>query len=77
MQCGLRRIGDAAVFHGHADHATYQGRITKDMPGYICCLQLVRNLKPKDRHELVEVWCPTSFTAVSLFLSIRVSPLPS
>jgi Icc-related predicted phosphoesterase len=43
------------VFHGHAHHGTYEGRTTKGVPVYNCCLQLVRNLNPEEPYALVEV----------------------
>lgn len=43
------------VFHGHAHHGTYEGRTTKGVPVYNCCLQLVRNFKPEEPYALVEV----------------------
>jgi Icc-related predicted phosphoesterase len=43
------------VFHGHAHHGTYEGKTTKGVPVYNCCLQLVRNLKPEEPYALVEV----------------------
>src|SRR5215831_11841429 len=43
------------VFHGHAHHGTYEGKTTKGVPVYNCCLQLVRSLKPEEPYALVEV----------------------
>jgi Icc-related predicted phosphoesterase len=43
------------VFHGHAHHGTFQGRTTKGIPVYNCCLQLVERISPEQPYALVEV----------------------
>jgi Icc-related predicted phosphoesterase len=43
------------VFHGHAHHGTYEGRTTKGIPVYNCCLQLVQRMNPEQPYALVEV----------------------
>jgi Icc-related predicted phosphoesterase len=43
------------VFHGHAHHGSFQGRTTKGIPVYNCCLQLVEKICPEQPFALVEV----------------------
>jgi uncharacterized protein len=43
------------VFHGHAHHGSFQGRTTKGIPVYNCCLQLVEKICPEQPYALVEV----------------------
>ena len=44
-----------AVFHGHAHHGTYEGKTTKGIPVYNCCLQLMQRVSPEQLYALVEV----------------------
>jgi hypothetical protein len=43
------------VFHGHAHHGSFQGKTTKGIPVYNCCLQLVEKICPEQPFALVEV----------------------
>lgn len=44
-----------AVFHGHAHQGTYEGKTTKGIPVYNCCLQLLQRISPDRLYALVEV----------------------
>ena len=43
------------VFHGHAHHGTFEGKTTKGIPVYNCCLKLVEKLNPEQPYALVNV----------------------
>jgi Icc-related predicted phosphoesterase len=43
------------VFHGHAHHGTYEGKTTKGIPVYNCCLQLVEKVTPEQPYALIDV----------------------
>ena len=43
------------VFHGHAHHGSYEGRTTKGIPVYNCCMQLMKQANPEQPFALVEV----------------------
>jgi Icc-related predicted phosphoesterase len=45
----------SAIFHGHAHHGTYEGRTTKGIPVYNCCLQSMQRRSPERAFALVEV----------------------
>ena len=44
-----------AVFHGHAHHGAPEGRTTKGIPVYNCCLPLVQKINPEQPYALVQV----------------------
>jgi len=44
-----------AVFHGHAHHGTPEGKTTKGIPVYNCCLQLMQNINPEQPYALIQV----------------------
>jgi Icc-related predicted phosphoesterase len=44
-----------AVFHGHAHHGTHEGKTTKGIPVYNCCLKLMETLSPEEPYALIEV----------------------
>ena len=43
------------VFHGHAHHGSYEGKTTKGIPVYNCCMQLMKQANPERPFALVEV----------------------
>jgi Icc-related predicted phosphoesterase len=43
------------IFHGHAHHGTREGKTTKGIPVYNCCLQLMQQASPQQPYTLVEV----------------------
>jgi uncharacterized protein len=43
------------VFHGHAHHGSYEGKTTKGIPVYNCCMQLMKQANPDRPFALVEV----------------------
>src|SRR5947207_7793813 len=43
------------VFHGRALHGTYEGKTTKGIPVYNCCMQLMKLANPEQPFALVEV----------------------
>jgi len=43
------------VFHGHAHHGSYEGKTTKGIPVYNCCMQLMKLANPEQPFALVEV----------------------
>jgi Icc-related predicted phosphoesterase len=43
------------VFHGHAHHGSYEGRTTKGIPVYNCCMQLMKQTNPEQPFALVDV----------------------
>src|SRR5215510_10066715 len=43
------------IFHGHAHHGTYQGKTTKGIPVYNCCLQLMERINPEQPYAVIEV----------------------
>ena len=43
------------VFHGHAHHGSYEGKTTKGIPVYNCCMQLMKLVNPEQPFALVEV----------------------
>ena len=43
------------VFHGHAHHGSYEGKTTKGIPVYNCCMQLMKQANPEQPFALVEV----------------------
>ena len=44
-----------AVFHGHAHHGTYEGRTTKGIPVYNCCIQLLEKINPEQPYAVIEL----------------------
>ena len=44
-----------AVFHGHAHHGTPEGKTTKGVPVFNCCVQLLQKIRPEQPYALVEV----------------------
>jgi len=44
-----------AIFHGHAHHGSYEGKTTKGIPVFNCCLQIVQERNPDQPFALVEV----------------------
>src|SRR5262249_11518699 len=44
-----------AVFHGHAHHGAPEGKTTKGIPVYNCCLHLVQQINPEQPYALVLV----------------------
>jgi Icc-related predicted phosphoesterase len=44
-----------AVFHGHAHHGAPEGKTTKGIPVYNCCLYLVQKINPEQPYALVKV----------------------
>jgi Icc-related predicted phosphoesterase len=44
-----------AVFHGHAHLGTYEGRTTKGIPVYNCCMQIMEKVNPEQPYALIEV----------------------
>jgi uncharacterized protein len=44
-----------AIFHGHAHHGTCEGKTTKGIPVYNCCIQLMQKILPDRPYALVEV----------------------
>ncbi len=45
----------SAVFHGHAHHGACEGRTTKGIPVYNCCLKLMEATHPERPYALIEV----------------------
>ncbi len=43
------------VFHGHAHHGSHEGRTTRGIPVYNCCMQLIQQTTPDRPYALVEV----------------------
>jgi len=43
------------VFHGHAHHGTYEGKTTKGIPVYNCCIQLMERINPEQPYAVIQV----------------------
>src|SRR5262245_42129929 len=43
------------IFHGHAHLGTYEGRTTKGIPVYNCCIQIMEKVNPEQPYALIEV----------------------
>jgi len=43
------------VFHGHAHLGTYEGKTTKGIPVYNCCMQIMEKVNPEQPYALIEV----------------------
>lgn len=45
----------SVVFHGHAHLGTYEGKTTKGIPVYNCCMQIMEKVNPEQPYALIEV----------------------
>jgi Icc-related predicted phosphoesterase len=43
------------VFHGHAHLGTYEGKTTKGIPVYNCCMQIMEKVNPERPFAVIEV----------------------